>query len=72
MVLAHWFVPGGLQGGRFFGLLTWVAISGCLAHARFDLPFQVHSILVLFLALCAILSVVSRKRGLSATARLGW
>jgi len=68
IVLAHWFVPGGFQGGRRFMLLTWAAICGCLAHARFDLPFQVHSIVVLFLVLCAILSVVSRKRGLSATA----
>lgn len=61
IVLARWFLPGGVHGGRRFVLLIWLAIAGCLVHARFDLPFQIHSIAALFLALCAILSVVSRE-----------
>jgi hypothetical protein len=32
----------------------WLALAGCLAHARFDFPFQIYSILFLFLVLCAI------------------
>jgi hypothetical protein len=61
MVLAHWFVPGGIRAGWRFTVLLWLALTGCLAHARFDFPFQVPSILLSFLLLCAVLSVVSRR-----------
>lgn len=61
IVLVRWFFPGGIHGGRRFVVLAWLAIAGCLVHARFDLPFQIHSIVVLFLVLCAVLSVLSRK-----------
>ena len=37
----------------------WVAMAGILAHARFDFPFQVHSIAFLFVVYCAILSALS-------------
>jgi hypothetical protein len=52
---------GGIHGGRRFVALAWLGIAGCLAHARFDFPFQVHSILLLFLVLCAILFTLSRR-----------
>jgi O-antigen ligase len=61
IVLARWFAPGGILGGRRFVILIWLAIGGCFAHARFDFPFQIHSILFLFLLLCAILFNLSRK-----------
>jgi O-antigen ligase len=61
IVLVRWFFPGGIHGGRRFMLLAWLAMAGCLLHARFDLPFQIPSIVSLFLVLCAILSVLSRR-----------
>jgi hypothetical protein len=36
-----------------------------LIEARFDFPFQIHSILFLFLALCAVLFSLSRRSGAS-------
>ena len=60
-ILIRWFAPGGIQAGWRFSALLWLALVGCLAHARFDFPFQVHSILFLFLLFCAILSVSSRR-----------
>jgi hypothetical protein len=36
-------------------------MAGCLAHARYDFPFQIHSIVFLFLVLCAILGVLTRR-----------
>lgn len=61
LVLARWFLPGGIHAGRRFALLTWLALAGCLVHALYDFPFQVHSILFLFLTWCAILFSVSRR-----------
>lgn len=49
------FLPGGIRGSRRFVVLTWLALGGCLIHALFDFPFQIHSTLFLFLVLCAIL-----------------
>ena len=42
-------------------ILIWLALAGCLVHARYDFPFQVHSIVFLFLVLCAILFVLTRR-----------
>jgi hypothetical protein len=61
LVLARWFFPGDIHGGRRFMVLAWLAIAGCLVHARYDFPFQIHSIVALFLTLCAVLSVLSRR-----------
>jgi O-antigen ligase len=55
VVVLRWFTRGGIHGGRRFVTLTWLALAGCLVHARYDFPFQVHSIVFLFLVLCAIL-----------------
>ena len=63
LVLARWFLPGGIHGGRRFVVLLWLALSGCLIQARFDLPFQIYSIVLLFLLHCAILSTLSRRGG---------
>ena len=51
-------------GGRDpyeFVFLSGLALAGCLAHARFDFPFQVHSILFLFVVISAIVCVVSSR-----------
>ena len=61
MVWLRWFAHGGIHGGRRFVILLWLALGGCLAHARFDFPFQIHSIVFLFLIFCAMLLNLSRR-----------
>ena len=34
LVLVRWFLPGGIHGGRRLVALTWLALAGALAHAR--------------------------------------
>ena len=60
-VFLRWFARGGIHGARRFVMLVWLALAGCLAHARYDFPFQIHSIVFLFLLLCAVLSNLSRR-----------
>ncbi len=60
-VVTRWFVGGGIHGGRRFVLLIWLAMAGCLLHARYDFPFQIFSIVFLFLVLCAVLFSLSRR-----------
>ena len=49
------------MGGDGSWCSLWLALAGCLIQARFDFPFQVYSILLLFLFHCAILSTLSRR-----------
>jgi O-antigen ligase len=60
-VLLRWFIPGGIEVGSPMALFLWIAVAGCLLHARFDFPFQIYSILFVFLLLCAILFNSSRR-----------
>jgi O-antigen ligase len=61
LVFARRFLPGGIQCGWRFTLLMWLGMGSCFIHARFDFPFQIYSILFLFLVLCAILFNLSRR-----------
>jgi hypothetical protein len=61
VVVLRWFARGGIHGGRRFIILIWLALAGCLVHARYDFPFQIHSIVFLFLVLCAILVNLTRR-----------
>jgi O-antigen ligase len=61
LVFSHWFGGGGIYGDKYFVMLLWVSLVGCVAHACFDFPFQIHSVLALFLTLAAILSCLSRR-----------
>lgn len=54
-------VPGRIRAGRRFVVLGWLALAGCLVHAMFDFPLQIHSILLLFLVVCAILFSASGR-----------
>jgi O-antigen ligase len=60
IVLARSFGGGGIGVDRFFVFMTWLALAGCLVHARFDFPFQIYSTLGLFVEICAVLFCVSR------------
>jgi len=62
-VLLRWFARGGIHGSGGLMILCWLAVGGCLVHARYDFPFQMHSIVFLFLVLCAILAVLTRREG---------
>jgi O-antigen ligase len=52
---------GGLPlPGTFLGLV-WVSLAGCLIHARYDFPFQVHSVTWLFLLLACLTFIGSPR-----------
>ncbi|MGN6554646.1 MAG: O-antigen ligase family protein [Verrucomicrobiota bacterium] len=58
-VAARPLIPGGIAG-RSLPLLLWISVGGCLLHARYDFPFQIYSVMFLFLLCCAMLSCLSR------------
>ena len=47
VAVAGWFAP------RRLFIAAGLALAGCLVHARFDFPFQIHSIIFLFLLIAA-------------------
>ena len=61
LVFVRWFTGGGIPTSWPFVAMMWLALGGCLIHARFDFPFQIHSLVFLFLIECAILFSCSRK-----------
>jgi O-antigen ligase len=60
VVLARWFRGGGILVAWEFTVMIWLAMAGCLLHAKFDFPFQIYSIVLLFLLLSAILFCIAR------------
>ncbi len=52
----------GLSTPRVVVVLVWIALGGCLIHARFDYPFQVYSVLFLFVLLGAVLTVLTARK----------
>ena len=61
LVLVRWFFRGRIYAEKHFLMLVWISLGGCLIHACYDFPFQIHSILVLFVLLCSMLSCLSRR-----------
>ena len=61
LVLARWFLRGGIHGGRRLVAMLWLALAGGLVHARWDFPFQIHSLVFLFIVWCAVLFSLSRR-----------
>jgi len=70
VVLFHWFVARGIHAKPSLAALFWAALGGCLFYARYDFPFQVYSVLFLFLLLCAALFSLSHLG--SQTRRFKW
>ena len=60
-VFLHRFARDGIRGARRFIFLAWLALAGCLVEARFDFPFQIHSVIFLFLIICAMLFCLGQR-----------
>lgn len=60
-------LPGGLYTHRDLPLFLWIAIGGCLLHARFDFPLQIYSIQFVFVMLTAVLFSISRPSSPAST-----
>lgn len=62
LVLLRWpLIPHGKPAPRLFTAMIWIAMVGCLIHARVDFPFQIYSILMLFLLHCAVLFTLAKE-----------
>jgi O-Antigen ligase len=59
---AHWFLGRGVPLPGLLAALVWLAMAGCLVHARFDFPFRVHSVATVFLLYCSVLSCSIRAQ----------
>jgi O-antigen ligase len=60
-IILRWFMAGGIPMSRRLAILAQLALAGCLIHALFDFPFQIHSTLFLFILICAILFSGSKR-----------
>lgn len=54
-------VENRLPVPRVFLWLVWLGLVNCLVFAAMDFPFQIYSLMFLFLVLCAVLTYVSSK-----------
>ena len=61
LVLVSPLVENRLPVPRVFLWLVWLGLVNCLVFAAMDFPFQIYSLVFLFLVLCAVLTCVSRK-----------
>jgi hypothetical protein len=62
LALTPWFYGRGVTMHWPLMALLWTGLGGCLLHAVGDFPFQVHSILFIFLLLSCLASCASRNR----------
>ena len=63
LVLPWWaWAPGKAPVPGVFTVCLGLALLGCLAHAKYDLPFQTYAIVYTFVALAAILTTVTPNR----------
>ena len=60
LVIAHGFRTDGIPASRRFVWLVWLSLAGCLLQARWDFPFRIYSVVMLFLALCAVLTTLAK------------
>ena len=62
IVATRWFWGGGAPVRWELPAMIWVAFGGTFLHAKFDFPFQIYSIVLLFLLLAAVLFILERPR----------
>ncbi len=60
-VFLRWWVRDGIECPWDLIAMIWLSLAGCLAHACYDFPLQIHSILLLFLTLCGVACCCGRK-----------
>ena len=60
LVGSHWFFGKGIPTRWEFPAMIGVAMGGSLLHAKFDFPFQIYSVVLVFLLLCSILFCLSK------------
>jgi hypothetical protein len=65
-VPGYWFLGKGMAVPWELPAMIWVAMGGGLLHAKFDFPFQIYSILFVFVFLSAVLFSISQRHGQSA------
>jgi hypothetical protein len=56
------FGTGGLDVPFEFFALATLALGGCLMHAKFDFPFQIYSVVLLFLLLAGVQFSLTPRR----------
>jgi|DewCreStandDraft_1066081.scaffolds.fasta_scaffold00034_10 hypothetical protein len=56
------FLPGGVPTSWRLPWVFWIALGGCLLHARWDFPLQVYSLQHLTMVYCAALACLSHRR----------
>ena len=61
VVALQWWTGVGIPSSGPLITLIWVSLTGCLAHAKYDFPFQVYSILFLFLLLSCCASCLAKE-----------
>jgi hypothetical protein len=61
IIIGRWFLSGGIEVRWPVPALLWLSLAGCLVHARYDFPFQIYSLQLLFLLVCVVLLSLSRK-----------
>jgi O-antigen ligase len=61
------FTAQGMPAGLPLKGMIALAMAGCLVHAFFDFPFQIYSIIFLFVIFCSILSCSQSTRPNSET-----
>jgi len=66
IVFVRAFGSGGLDVPIEFYALTTLSLIGCLMHAKFDFPFQIYSVVFLFLLLAAVQFSLTPHRVTSA------
>ena len=60
--LLHWPAGRGFANRWEMAAFIGIAIAGCLLHAKYDFPFRIYSLVLMFLLLCALLVSSQRPR----------
>jgi O-antigen ligase len=62
VLFIRWAAPGSAGAPGELIALAWLGLGTCLLHATMDFPFQIYSIIHLFVVICALVSTLSLGR----------